>query len=94
VAEVDQGEVRRTLLTRIIGASEPWRWHAACIGEPIEVFFPPLGGSSTRARAICAGCPVREPCLDEALADETLDHGLRAGLTAPERKRMRKGRTT
>ena len=36
----------------------------------------------------CAGCPVRQQCLDDALADEIGDRvtfGVRGGLLASER---------
>ena len=39
-------------------------------------------------RAACKGCPVRESCLEHALAKEF--YGFYAGTTAGERRRMRK----
>lgn len=64
----------------------PWHEHAACAGEPIATFF---GMNATRAKKICAECAVLTECLEEALADESLDHGVRGGLTAPQRQRLR-----
>jgi hypothetical protein len=53
--------------------SWPWpeRWHAdaACLGEPLETFFPGRGStpaSFIRAREICAGCPVLGECRSSA----------------------------
>lgn len=44
-----------------------------------------------RAKAVCATCPVRADCLTAALAcPVTHDHGIRGGLTAAERLRIRK----
>jgi WhiB family transcriptional regulator, redox-sensing transcriptional regulator len=68
-----------------------WHSDAACAAVHTSTFFPEKGGSTKPARAMCAGCPVREECLDEALADESLDHGIRAGLSASERQLLRMG---
>jgi hypothetical protein len=42
------------------------------------------------AKQICAGCPARQPCLDNAMAEETNEYrsrifGIRGGLTPAER---------
>jgi hypothetical protein len=39
-----------------------WMKQAACVGKPVELFFPRRGASATvaRVRELCAGCPVRE----------------------------------
>ena len=45
-----------------------------------------------RAKTVCAACPVREPCLDAALATGGHhDHGIQGGTTPKERIRLRKG---
>jgi WhiB family transcriptional regulator, redox-sensing transcriptional regulator len=58
---------------------DPWWKRAACIGQPFERFYPEPGsrkgeqGSKVfedRARRICARCPVRRPCLREAITAE------------------------
>lgn len=68
------------------------RWHrdAACAGHPVDLFFPTKGATTTRARELCSGCLVRDECLAEAIADPTLDFGIRAGLSVPERKQLRR----
>ncbi|MFF0426888.1 WhiB family transcriptional regulator [Streptomyces sp. NPDC004520] len=65
-----------------------WRLSAACAGTPWEVFFPIRGDAKGRkaAQAVCAGCPVREECLAEALAEEgglgtNSRYGIRGGKT-------------
>jgi WhiB family redox-sensing transcriptional regulator len=64
---------------------------AACIGIDPRVFFPDnpqtLAGKkqSANARAICARCPVTEPCLEAGLAEEW---GIWGGVDASERGRM------
>lgn len=39
-----------------------------------------------RAKAVCAGCPVRAVCLNEALATDE-EFGIWGGYTTPERTR-------
>jgi WhiB family redox-sensing transcriptional regulator len=72
-----------------------WRDRAACAAPGInpEVFFPEPGrrNGAAEAKRICARCPVKAPCLDEALATPPLlDDGIRAGTTALERRRLRR----
>jgi Transcription factor WhiB len=69
-----------------------WRAHAACAaacqrGDADRSWWfpnrddatsPAAGGSYARARAICAGCLVRQECLDDALLVEE-------AVTPPER---------
>jgi len=67
-----------------------WADRAACRGKPLHLWFPPSGGAMKTARIICAGCPVRQPCLTEALEQEAGEHvtmrsGMRGGLTPAER---------
>jgi hypothetical protein len=47
-------------------------WHdaAACQYTDPEVFFPEKGGSVRPAKKICAGCPVKDLCLEWALAND------------------------
>lgn len=51
-----------------------WRATAACKDWPTDLFFPERGADrrsedhrATLARAVCALCPVRMPCLAVAL---------------------------
>jgi WhiB family redox-sensing transcriptional regulator len=44
-----------------------WREHAACKGLPTDWWFPERGDTAAAAKAICAACPVREPCLQYAV---------------------------
>ena len=41
---------------------------AACRGMGTDLFFPAPGDDLDPAKALCARCPVREPCLDYALS--------------------------
>jgi WhiB family redox-sensing transcriptional regulator len=64
---------------------------AACAGAPVDLFFPdptrPDARDMEQARAICAGCPVREACLAAGIAE---DHGIWGGLTPRERRVLRR----
>ena len=65
-----------------------WRYRAACRGTDLKVFFPGRGESAEAARQICAGCPVREPCLDYAIS-HGITHGIWGGLTERDRRPLR-----
>lgn len=71
-----------------------WREDAACREVPVDVFTPWDPGcrpsemdpaKATEAKKVCAVCPVRAECLDDALADEDR-HAVRGGLTPVERR--------
>jgi len=65
-----------------------WRYRAACRSADLEVFFPGRGEPAEPARQICAGCPVRQPCLDYALS-HAITHGIWGGLTERDRRPLR-----
>jgi WhiB family redox-sensing transcriptional regulator len=67
-----------------------WRELAACRGTDLEVFFPERGESAEPARRVCAGCPVRQPCLDYAITNR-IASGIWGGLTERERRALRSG---
>ncbi len=63
----------------------------ACVDKDPNLWFPdrsrgPNGGSE--AKAICSGCPVRQPCLDFALGSNQT-FGVWGGTTPAERRRMK-----
>lgn len=78
-------------LKRFAGA--PWHDHAACSGESGVLFYPPARPErraarlrrESRARAVCAGCPVRGDCLQHAI-DHVERYGIWGGLTDRERR--------
>jgi hypothetical protein len=74
-------------------SADSWRGYAACaeLAEP-DVMYPEASDKIglEAARAVCAACPVKRECLDEALAEEggrTKDSrfGVRAGRTPSQR---------
>jgi WhiB family transcriptional regulator, redox-sensing transcriptional regulator len=68
-----------------------WRYQAACRGADLDLFFPGRSESAEPARRVCAGCPVREPCLDYALR-HGITHGIWGGLAERERRALRSRR--
>jgi WhiB family redox-sensing transcriptional regulator len=69
-----------------MGRGTEWMAQGACREYPPEVFFPADSLGVDAARAICAGCPVREPCLEYAL-ENRVEHGVWGGTS--ERARVR-----
>jgi len=74
---------------------ETWQLKAACRGPHSAVFFPPShferkdekNEREARAKAICATCSVRKPCLEFALRIRE-PHGIWGGLNELERKNL------
>jgi hypothetical protein len=66
-----------------------WRTRAACRADGIspDAMFPDSDKERTKdARVICAGCPVRRPCLREAIDSGDNQWGIRGGLMPEERR--------
>jgi len=68
-----------------------WMRSGRCREIPPSVFFPSDGVGVESARRICAECPVKEPCLEYALAYR-IDHGVWGGCSERERRRILKRR--
>lgn len=64
-----------------------WRNRAACRGVDPDIFFPVSDEEAVQAKIICGQCPVREACLEWALATRERD-GVWGGATERERRRM------
>lgn len=64
-----------------------WRQRAACRGVDPDIFYPASDEEAEAAKAICAQCPVREACLEYALANRERD-GVWGGATERERRRL------
>jgi WhiB family redox-sensing transcriptional regulator len=68
-----------------------WVDYAACTGQSTHLFYPSKHHKADRAKAICARCPVRQQCLDEAIA--RADHnGIWGGCSPEERKLISRAR--
>lgn len=62
-----------------------WRSRAICCGVDPDLFFCEGAEDVAAAKLVCQGCPVRRPCLLEAL-EGGVAHGVWGGLTADERR--------
>jgi WhiB family redox-sensing transcriptional regulator len=74
-----------------------WRAASACLSADPELFFPIAEGSAADrqtsiALRVCAGCAVRQQCLDFAMATGEA-HGIWGGTTPDERTRARRRNT-
>jgi len=67
-----------------------WFARAACRGMPVNLFFVRGRGDlyDPAARATCRECPVREECLDWAIAHH--ETGYWGGTTDHDRLRLRR----
>jgi WhiB family transcriptional regulator, redox-sensing transcriptional regulator len=64
-----------------------WRQSAACRGVDPEIFYPASDEEAAVAKAVCASCPVRQACLEFALASRERD-GVWGGATEKDRRRL------
>lgn len=64
-----------------------WRQRSACRGLDPEIFYPATDEEADEAKEICAICPVRQMCLEHALAARERE-GVWGGLTERERRRV------
>jgi WhiB family redox-sensing transcriptional regulator len=80
---------------RVHAPDEGWQAGAACRGADAALFFAPnyferreeKDGREAKAKAICARCPVRAPCLAYALFIRE-PHGVWGGLNEFERRQL------
>ncbi|MEA2829070.1 MAG: WhiB family transcriptional regulator, redox-sensing transcriptional regulator [Actinomycetota bacterium] len=70
---------------------ENWRQQSACRDLDTNIFFPATDADAGPAKAVCAACPVREECLEYAIATRQ-DDGVWGGLDETERRRLRRRR--
>jgi WhiB family redox-sensing transcriptional regulator len=71
----------------VIVKNRAWSAYAACRGLDTEIFFPVTAEKEAEAMAVCATCPVRAECLEQALRDHERD-GIWGGTTPEERRRI------
>ena len=88
-------ELVRTGLGKRSGTERSWRDLAACSGDMGTLFYPPVrserrsvkAARETRAKQVCAACPVRDRCLEQAL-NVGERYGIWGGLTDAERRHL------
>lgn len=68
-----------------------WHDQAACAGTNPNIFFPGRNdhAAELKAKAICDSCPVKAKCAATYMHEI---HGIWGGLTAGERRKIRKQR--
>jgi WhiB family transcriptional regulator, redox-sensing transcriptional regulator len=69
-----------------------WWSSAACRGKDPALWFPTRGATTKEARAICESCPVRQPCLESALAYPENLVGVFGATSATDRRKLRAAR--
>lgn len=79
-----------TMLGMDFPSPPEWAKKAACqIAADPDIFFPIRGGSSKAARAICATCSERTPCLTYCMSNnETF--GIWGGTSDRDRRVLRR----
>ena len=82
-AWVDQGP---TLAERLDQCRPAWFDRASCRGCDPELFYPSPGERADEAKAVCAGCVVRDDCGELAAA-----RGERFGIWGGQTRRERLG---
>jgi len=73
--------------------TQDWRQDALCAQIGGDWWFPDKGGSPRVAKELCLQCPVRRPCLDDALtlSNDTDNYGICGGTSPKERRVLRAG---
>lgn len=59
-----------------------------CVQTDPELFFPEKGSNPRPGKRLCAGCDLRETCLEWALANDE-QWGTYGGMTARERRNLK-----
>ena len=62
-----------------------WMERAACHGMEVEFFYSPIAYEKRAAKRFCEVCPVKQECLDFAVAQRD-EHGVWGGTTPTERE--------
>ena len=78
-----------TLLTHLV--ADDFAGTPACAELDPELFFPEIGqdAKARKAKAVCAGCEIREACRDYAVRRGEV-FGVWGGTSPMERRQMRR----
>jgi WhiB family redox-sensing transcriptional regulator len=66
-----------------------WQIDGLCAQADPDAWYPEKGMSAGPAKQICRSCPVRQECLEYALATDER-WGVWGGLSERERRRVKK----
>jgi len=69
--------------------SQDWSQIGSCRGMSVDIFFATMADEIEAAKAICRRCPVRLPCLDEAVRNPSV-RGVWGGASDNDRLSMRR----
>lgn len=69
-----------------------WTEQALCTQIGGDLWFPEHGEDQRPAKRVCAACPVRQQCLDAAIARQE-QHGIFGGLNIRERRAYQRNGT-
>lgn len=86
--ETMDDRTRFELLEVPILEERPWAVFAACRNAPDVSFFPHSKDEERKALAVCSICPVREDCLEHAIATKER-FGVWGGATERDRRAIR-----
>jgi WhiB family redox-sensing transcriptional regulator len=93
VREVARGDDMVRLPAAVVESYE-WQKDGSCVGMDQDIFFHPWNDTPNsrmarerKAKAICAGCPVRDKCLDWSLKVQE-PYGVWGGVGEDERRKM------
>lgn len=64
-----------------------WHEQAQCRNQNVELFFSDEPADVRAALRLCRSCPVRQPCYEQAMADQEY-FGVWGGTTERERRRV------
>lgn len=90
-ALTDLGAVARPTLQLVHLDNTNWRLRSACRDDP-DAMYPDDKAGAINAKRICAACPVRTACLEDALSRRE-PYGVWGGLSFRERHQVRRQRT-
>jgi WhiB family redox-sensing transcriptional regulator len=74
------------LPVELVAVPPRWQSSANCVGVDPAAFFPTRGEPTDEARSVCAGCTVRDECLEFGLHEQ---YGIWGGLGSRARQRIR-----
>jgi WhiB family redox-sensing transcriptional regulator len=77
--------------TPIADRGDSWRDQGRCAEVDPMLFYPAKGESANPARMVCAGCEVRDQCLEWALATDQR-WGVWGGTTEHDRRKIKRDR--
>lgn len=89
--EAQRHELKTHLASVLRSYAEPWMAEAICSQTDPDAFYPEKGCSSAEAKRVCQGCPVREICLEFALANHER-WGIYGGKSERERRKIEQQR--